>query len=276
MKRRSSSPLRRRPVELVLAPQPRAVWKSAFDDDKRDAYATLYECLVAVVKLAAPFTPFLAEEIYQNIVRGPGGDCAESVHLCALPAGDASCIDLALSAEMAAVRNIVSLGLRVRTTHRLKVRQPLRGVEVVLSDPALRARIAPYADLIREELNVREVVFPEGDQAHVGYSAKPNFRRLGPRLGKKMKAAKQAFAALDAPALRAKLLADGFAEIELEGERLKLEPADIEVAVEAAGHFAAAGIRRRSWRWTPSSTTRCATRVFTASCCTMSRTCARS
>ena len=216
-------------------------WKSAFDDDKRDAYATLYECLVAVVKLAAPFTPFLAEEIYQNIVRGPGGDCAESVHLCALPADDASCIDLALSAEMAAVRNIVSLGLRVRTTHRLKVRQPLRGVEVVLSDPALRARIAPYADLIREELNVREVVFPEGDQAHVGYSAKPNFRRLGPRLGKKMKAAKQAFAALDAPALRAKLLADGFAEIELEGETLKLEPADIEVAVEAAGHFAAAG-----------------------------------
>ncbi len=216
-------------------------WKSEFDDDKRDAYATLYECLVAVVKLAAPFTPFLAEEIYRNIVCGPGGDCVESVHLCGLPQSDASVIDMALSEEMAAVRNIVSLGLRVRTTRRLKVRQPLRGVEVVLSDPALRSRIAPYANLIREELNVHEVAFLEGGRAHVGYTAKPSFRRLGPRLGKKMKSAKRVFAALDAADLRAKLLADGFAEIDFEGETLKLEPADVEVAVEAVEHFAAAG-----------------------------------
>ncbi len=216
-------------------------WKSEFDDDKRDAYATLYECLAAVVKLAAPFTPFLSEEIYQNIVRGPGGNCAESVHLSGMPASDASCIDLALSEEMAIVRNIVSLGLRVRTAHRLKVRQPLRGVEVVLSDPALRGRIAPYANLIEQELNVHRAVFLDGDQAHVSYTAKPNFRQLGPRLGKKMKIAKQAFAALDAPALRSKLLADGFAEIDFDGEALKLEPSDIEVAVEAVEHFAAAG-----------------------------------
>lgn len=216
-------------------------WKSEQDDDKRDAYATLYECLVTVVKLAAPFTPFLSEEIYQNIVRGPGGDCAESVHLSDLPASDAACIDLALSEEMAAVRGIVSLGLRVRTAHRLKVRQPLRGVEVVLSDPSLRGRIAPYANLIEEELNVHRVVFLAGDQAHVSYMVKPNFRRLGPRLGSKMKIAKQVFAALDASALQASLQADGFAAIDFDGETLKLEPADVEIAVEAAEHFAAAG-----------------------------------
>lgn len=216
-------------------------WKSEFDDDKRDAYATLYECLVAVVKLAAPFTPFMAEEIYQNIVRGPDAGAAESVHLCDLPASNAACIDLALSEEMAAVRNVVSLGLRVRTAHRLKVRQPLRSVEIVLGDPALRSRIAPYAYLIEEELNVHRAVFLEGGQAHVRYTAKPNFRRLGPRLGKRMKTAKQAFAALDAPALRAKLLADGFAEIDCGGETLRLEPDDIEIVVEALEHFAAAG-----------------------------------
>ncbi len=216
-------------------------WKGEFDDDKRDAYATLYECLVTVVKLAAAFTPFMSEEIYQNIVRGPGGDVAESVHLSDLPRSDPSRIDLALSEEMATVRNVVSLGLRVRTEHRLKVRQPLQNVEVVLSDPALRDRVAPYANLIEKELNVREVSFLGGDQAHVKYIAKPNFKQLGPRLGKKMKIAKTVFAALDASELRAKLLSDGFAEIDFDGEAIRIEPADLEVAVEAAEHFAAAG-----------------------------------
>ena len=196
---------------------------------------------MTVVKLAAAFTPFMAEEIYQNIVRGPGGDVPESVHLSDLPASDATRIDLALSEEMATVRNVVSLGLRVRTEHRLKVRQPLQNVEVVLSDPALRDRVAPYASLIEKELNVREVSFLGGDQAHVNYIAKPNFKQLGPRLGKKMKIAKTVFATLDASELRAKLLSEGFAEIDFDGEAIRIGPADLEVAVEAAEHFAAAG-----------------------------------
>ena len=108
-------------------------WKGEFDDDKRDAFATLYECLVTVIRLAAPFVPFLTEEIYQNIVRRPLGDAApESVHLCDLPEAAEARIDRTLSDEMAAVRNIVSLGLRVRTEHNLKVRQPLARAEIVL------------------------------------------------------------------------------------------------------------------------------------------------
>ena len=118
-------------------------WKSDFDADKEDAYATLYEALVTSVKLAAPFVPFMAEEIYQNLVTRPFGKGEpESVHLCDHPEADERHIDRALSDEMAMVRNIVSLGLRVRTDHRLKVRQPLSEAEVVLPDSEQRENAA--------------------------------------------------------------------------------------------------------------------------------------
>ncbi|MDA1312679.1 MAG: isoleucine--tRNA ligase [Acidobacteria bacterium] len=216
-------------------------WKNEFDADKQDAYATLYECLTSVIALAAPFVPFMAEEIYQNIVRGPNGDAPESIHLCDCPPARPEDIDRALSEEMAAIRNIVSLGLRVRTEHKLKVRQPLSKAEVVLPDDDLRARLGQYNHLIEEELNVHEVTFVRGDEGHVSYSVRPNFRRLGPRLGSKMPLAKKAFQAVDGSALRAQLLSQGFAEIQLDGEALRLDPEDVEVLVEAAEHFAAAG-----------------------------------
>jgi isoleucyl-tRNA synthetase len=215
-------------------------WKSEFDTDKSDAYATLYECLASVAKLSAAFTPFMAEEIYQNIVRGAGVAGRESVHLCDLPVSLGR-VDERLSEEMAAVRGIVSLGLRVRTDHQLKVRQPLRKAEVVIADSALRERVEPYAALVEDELNVHEAVFVEGDQAHVKYVVKPNFRRLGPRLGPKMKQAKQVFAGLDAAKLRANLLADGTATIDFDGEEMVLDGEDVQVSVEAEASFAAAG-----------------------------------
>ena len=219
-------------------------WKSGFDADKEDAYATLYEALVTAVKLAAPFVPFMAEEIYQNLVMGPFGKSdPESVHLCDHPRAEESHIDRALSDEMAMVRNIVSLGLRVRTDHRLKVRQPLSEAEVVLPDPEQRETLRPYGQLIADELNVHQVEFVRGGTEHVRYVARPNFRRLGPRLGKKMPLAKQAFASVDAAALRNDLLSKGAAEIELDGDKLVLEPDDVEVLVESAQHYAAAGDR---------------------------------
>ncbi len=219
-------------------------WKSGFDADKEDAYATLYECLTTVIALAAPFVPFMTEEIYQNIVRGAQGDAApESVHLCDCPESRTEIIDRALSEEMAVIRNVVSLGLRVRTDHRLKVRQPLARAEVVLPDEELRARLGSYKHLIAEELNVHEVAFVHAGEEHVRYSLRPNFRRLGPRLGKKMPLAKKAFAEADAAALRSDLLSKGSAEIEADGEKLVLDPDDVEILVDAAEHFAVAGDR---------------------------------
>ena len=215
-------------------------WKGEFDADKSDAYATLYECLVSVAKLSAAFTPFMAEEIYQNIVRGAGVAGRESVHLCDLPVSLGR-VDQSLSEEMAAVRGIVSLGLRVRTDHQLKVRQPLHRAEVVIADPELRERVKPYSALVEDELNVHEAAFVDGEQAHVKYVVKPNFRRLGPRLGPKMKQAKRIFEELNAAKLRASLLAEGTTSIDFDGEDLVLDSEDVQVSVEAEESFAAAG-----------------------------------
>ncbi len=215
-------------------------WKAEIDDDKLDAYATLYECLVSVAKLSAPFTPFMAEEIYQNLARGAGVPGPESVHLCDLPASRGR-VDRNLSEEMVAVRGIVSLGLRVRTERQLRVRQPLRRAEVVLADPDLRARAQPYADLIGDELNVNEVCFVRASESHVRYRVQPNFRRLGPRLGKKMRRAKQVFAGLDAAKLRTSLLESGSATIDFDGDPVTLDREDVQVRVEAQRSFAAAG-----------------------------------
>ena len=218
----------------------RRFWKSDMDADKLDAYATLYECLVSVAKLSAPFTPYMAEEIYQNVVRGAGASGRESVHLCDVPVSRGR-EDHRLSEEMAAVRRIVSLGLRVRTERQIRVRQPLRRAEIVIADAELRGRLTPYRWLIEEELNVRQAVFVEGDAAHVRYVVKPNFRRLGPRLGRLMRHAKQVFAGLDAGQLRAELLRRGSAVVDFAGEAVSLGKEDVQVSVVAEQHFAAAG-----------------------------------
>jgi isoleucyl-tRNA synthetase len=216
-------------------------WKAEFDDDKSDAYSTLYECIVTVAQLAAAFVPFMSEEIYQNLVRRVNGSAPESVHLTDLPRTEEGRIDRSLSEEMAIVRNVVSLGLRVRTDHNLKVRQPLARAEVVLPGEEMRAKLEPYSYLIAEELNVHEVAFVRGGEEHVRYVVRPNYRRLGPRLGKAMPLAKKAFEQVDAASLRLELLNQGSASISIDGASLGLEPEDVEIAVEATGHFAAAG-----------------------------------
>jgi isoleucyl-tRNA synthetase len=139
------------------------------------------------------------------------------------------------------VRDVVSLGLSVRTANKLKVRQPLSRADVVLNDGALRDRLASYAELIREELNVHEVrfMFPGHEQGAVSFKIKPNFRALGPRLGKNVQAAKKLLEAADGSALHAELSRRGQIEIEIEGERLVLGPEEIAVTVEAAPGFAA-------------------------------------
>jgi isoleucyl-tRNA synthetase len=214
--------------------------------DKRDAYFTLYEALVTVAKLIAPFVPFFAEEMYQNLVRGPWPlTQPTSVHLSAYPAPDEGAIDEALAGEMRAVRELVSLGLQVRTANKLKVRQPLGRADVVVSSRALAEALAPHVSLIAEELNVHEVRFlrPGEEGSAVRYVLKPNFRALGPKLGKKVQIAKQALARADAAALRATLATEGKVSIDLDGEAIELGPEEIEVVVEAGLGFAAAGGR---------------------------------
>src|SRR5262249_10523985 len=184
--------------------------------DKRDAYFTLHEALVTVAKLIAPFTPFFAEELYQNLVRGPRPTAPESVHLVSYPLPDEGAIDEALARSMRAVRELVSLGLSVRTSNKLKVRQPLSRADIVVSSASLAEELAPHVPLIAEELNVREVRFlrPGEEGSLVRYVLKPNFRALGPKLGKKVQVAKQALARADAGALRAALATEGKVSID--------------------------------------------------------------
>ncbi|EYF07672.1 isoleucine--tRNA ligase [Chondromyces apiculatus] len=224
------------------------VSRASAEQDKRDAYFTLYEVLVAIAKLSAPFTPFQAEALYQNLVRRPWPTSQpESVHLCAYPEADEAAIDEGLAREMRAVRDLVSLGLQVRTAHKLKVRQPLARADIVLGDQALTGALQreENAWLIRDELNVKELRFlaPGEEGAEVRYVLKPNFRALGPKLGKKVQLAKQALARADAAALRTKLAVEGKVSLDLDGEAFDLGPEEIEVAVEASEGFAAAGSR---------------------------------
>ena len=219
-------------------------WASGFSQDKRDAYLTLHFCLVTLARLSAPFVPFFAEEMYQNVVRKawPASQ-PESVHLCSWPEVDEAAVDQALSVQMKAIRDLVSLGLQVRTNHRLKVRQPLRRADIVLARRDLESSMQAHAELVASELNVHEVRWlqPGEEGGEVIYKLKPNFRALGPKLGKRMKAAQKALEKADAGILRTKLAVEGRVVIDVEGEAVELGPEEVEVTVEAAEGFAAAG-----------------------------------
>jgi len=216
-------------------------WAPGLAADKLDAHWTLYESLVTLAKLLAPFLPFAAEDLWQNLVRRPFPEAEEeSVHLCDWPEADLAAVDASLSRAMAVVREVASLGLQVRTAQKLRVRQPLEAAEVVLADPDLGPAVSEHLELVRDELNVLEVRFvPKADE-YVRWHVKPNFRALGPRVGRRMPALKAALAAADGAALLQQLESEGRVALELDGETLALGPDEIAVSVEAREGFAAA------------------------------------
>jgi isoleucyl-tRNA synthetase len=216
-------------------------WSAGKSADKYDAYWTLYGCLRELTLLLAPFIPFQAEEMYQNLVVKPYGESfKDSVHLCSYPVHDTSRIDEQLSKTMGELRELVSLGLKVRTESKMKVRQPLARADIVLSDPSLEAELRPYTEVMAEELNVKAVHFAAKADAFVNYKVKPNFAALGKKLGAKMKATQAAIAAANPGALKAALDRDGRVTLEVEGEKLVFGPDELTVQVENKEGFAAA------------------------------------
>lgn len=151
--------------------------------DTRAAFQTLHACLVTLARLLAPFTPFVAEELWRNLAAGRGG-APDSVHLAEYPAGDEFPRDEALDRAMGLARLVVELGRRVRTETKVRVRQPLLEAVVHVAD---REVLEPLLDLIAEELNVKRVAFAESALAVGRWRAKPNYRVLGPRLGSVVK-----------------------------------------------------------------------------------------
>ena len=165
----------------------RRFWKSTNDGDKLAAYRTLRYVLVQLAKVAAPFTPFIAEEIYRNL-KGAGDP--ESVHLCDFPTANAAARDLALERRMADVQAAVELGRRLRADNDLKVRQPLAALRLAGGD------VKGLEELIEDELNVKEVAFIADETELCDVTFKANFKTLGRKCGPKMKAVAAAIAAL--------------------------------------------------------------------------------
>jgi isoleucyl-tRNA synthetase len=165
----------------------RRFWKSDDLADKASAYATLHRVLVTFIKCLAPVLPFVTETIYANLVRRWDDSAPESVHLCDMPVADESLRDGLLEEQMGLAMLASSLGRALRAKHNLKVRQPLARVLLLPPDGRSRDELAEVADLITDELNVKEVVFVDDESEISEVSYKPNFKSLGPRFGKRMK-----------------------------------------------------------------------------------------
>ncbi|WP_145060254.1 isoleucine--tRNA ligase [Adhaeretor mobilis] len=219
--------------------------KDKQDRGKLDAYWTLYECLITTTKMIAPFTPFLAENLWQQLSAQPlaGSAVPESVHLCEYPESDTTVVDAQLSERMDLVRLISSLGRNARTSAELKVRQPLAKVEVILADPTHQAWLAEHANVIAEELNVKAVEFSDQPEKYVDYQVLPNFKLLGKKLGKLMPKVKQALGKSDGAELLTLMKSDGKVTLEVEGESVELTDDEIEVRLSAKEGWAAANDR---------------------------------
>lgn len=210
------------------------------DPSKLDAYWTLYECLTTVARLIAPFTPFMAESIWRNLTGVFADRASASVHLCDYPQASEDAIDRLLSERMQLLREIASLGRSARMDAKLKVRQPLAGVEVILADRRHLAWLKDHDELIRDELNVKQIDYTEHAEEYISYQVQPNFPRLGPRVGKLMPQLKKALTESDGAALMSELKRTGKVTLHIGDQPLELTDEDLQVRLKAKPGWAAA------------------------------------
>jgi isoleucyl-tRNA synthetase len=205
-----------------------------FWEGDRTAFATLRHCLLEVAKLLAPFTPFLADEIYDNLTGGQArdyGGAPDSVHLCDFPTPDSELADAALEAGVDAARRAVELGRAARAQARVKVRQPLRKAVIVATGPE-RTEIERLEDLVAGELNVKELEFVSEEAELVRYQVKPNYRALGPRFGGHMPKAAAAIEALDPEHVAEAVRGDRRIGINVDGAEHELAPDDVSLVMQ--------------------------------------------
>ena len=214
-------------------------WAKGMEQDKINAYMTLYTALVTIAKAAAPMIPFMTEDIYRNLVCSLDASAPESVHLCDFPEVQKEHIDKKLEADMEVVLEAVVLGRACRNTANIKNRQPI-GKMFVKADAALSQF---YLDIIKDELNVKEAELTEDVSALTTYSFKPQLKTLGRRLGKNINAVREILAGLDGQAAMAELKEKGTLTIQVEGvdealaeEDLLIEAAQMEGYVSDSDH----------------------------------------
>ncbi len=209
-------------------------WAKGLEQDKINAYMTLYTALVTVSKLAAPMVPFITESIYQNLVKTSDNDAPESIHLCDFPVADPVMVDTELEAKMEHVLEIVELGRACRNTANIKNRQPI-GRMIVKASFTLEEF---YQDIIVDELNVKEVCFTDDVSAFMTYSFKPQMRTLGPKLGKKLGEVRGLLADIDGNAAMAQLKNEGAVKLTLaDGSEVALPEEDLLIETAQTSGF---------------------------------------
>lgn len=218
----------------------RRFWKSESDADKQAAYATLYQALVTLSKLLAPSMPFLAEELYQNLVRSFDEKAPISVHLSDWPVYDETLINDTLNREMSLVMKLASLGHAARNKANRKVRQPLAEAAFSVGNVDEQKALEHYADLLAEELNVKHVRLLGKVGEAVAYSINPLPKQLGQKYGRRFPAVRKAITEALADDAAAQFLAGQSLELVVEGETIQVLPEEVEVRVQAREGFAVA------------------------------------
>jgi isoleucyl-tRNA synthetase len=217
----------------------RRFWRAENDADKLAAYATLWEALAVLTRLMAPFVPFLAETLYQNLIRGVIPDAPTSVHLTDYPVADESLIDEELLRSMAAAQQVVALGHAARERAKLNVRQPLATIFVTAPDSTAADGVLAMRDLVLDELNVKQLQFAGSGDRFVTYSVRPNLPVLGPRYGKRMPAIRHALESLDPEEVAAAVERGESVRLHVDGEEITLQPSEVLPSAQQRDGFAA-------------------------------------
>ena len=210
-------------------------WAKGMEQDKINAYMTLYTALVTISKAAAPMVPFLTEEIYQNLVKSIDPEAPESIHLCDYPVSDASFIDAELEEQMDEVLKIVVLGRAARNEANIKNRQPI-GTMYVKAPKDLSEF---YVQIIEEELNVKKAIFSDDVSSYTTYKFKPQLRTVGPKYGRYLKQIQTALAELDGNAAMEALNTDGVLKLPEISDEIALEKDDLLIEMTQAEGYAA-------------------------------------
>ena len=206
----------------------RRFWKGEYQQDKISAYQTLYTCMVTIAKLGAPIAPFFMDRLYLDLNSVTNKEAFESVHLANFPSADSSLINKDLERKMGQAQTISSLVLSLRAKEKIKVRQPLQKIMIPVNSPAQREEILAISDLIKHEVNVKEVELLEDASDILVKQIKPNFKALGPRFGKDMKLIANSIQKLQANDIK-QIEEKGVLDIEINGKSIRLQLDDVEI-----------------------------------------------
>ena len=198
-------------------------WAKGMEQDKINAYMTLYHALVTIAKTAAPMIPFMTEEIYQNLVRSVDKDAIESIHLCDFPKVEEAWINKELEDDMEELLKIVVLGRAARNTANIKNRQPI-GTMYIKADKEMGQF---YTDIIADELNVKEVKFANDVESFISYSFKPQLRTVGPKYGKLLNGIRTALAEINGTEAMNELRSTGLLTLDINGNKVELSEEDL-------------------------------------------------